>query len=348
METNLIERIKNKATKLPKDNLGLFTGKSGSILIMYVLNRQFKDPELKKIADTLLKEVMEDAISLHNLTFDKGLLGIGCAVNYLLANGYVEGNPDDLLSDIDALLYKTLKDKNVKIGISCSTGLIGILIYLVERIVVSTNRESLNYKLKMAALREVVNKLEQAMPTQFVGITKDVYTSIIFNYPILFIYLKKAIDLNIYSSKILCMVQTWTLYMGSYIPYYNINKLYMLVALAYLNTLANDELLNKQISLLIFSFDFNIMLNEIDSKIMNINEGYAFVAILLYSAENLFHGTEFEVKCHNFRKELCAKHNHLYKQYLNNIPEKNFNLNLINGFLGIELLNTLYPDVLKP
>ena len=49
------------------------------------------------------------------------------------------------------------------------------------------------------SLRTVINKLGQTAMPQFVNLTKDVYTSIINDYPILFLYLGKAIKLGVYS-----------------------------------------------------------------------------------------------------------------------------------------------------
>lgn len=347
MNNKLISYIKNEVQTLPGDNIGLFTGKAGCSLALYVINSKVKDPDLGNIADILLKETMEASSSCRDLSLDKGLTGVGLAINYLISNGYIEGDSDEVLSDIDALLYKNLKDENIRYGISCTSGLVGYLVYLVERMSHGASRNTLFYKINEASLRTVVNKLGMILPAQFVAITKDVYTSLIYNYPILFIYLRKSLDLDVYSEKICNMVKSWSTYLISYIPYYNINKLYMAVALAYLNRKIADNLLDRYVHILIFSTDMEALYKEIDAKIMNVNEGFFFVEILLQAAKRLFADTDFENQCNVLYQRICERFVPLYREYLQTIPPSDFNLHLINGFLGVECVNALYPSLFR-
>lgn len=347
MNKTIIELIKNILQKEQPNNMGLFSGSIGTCLALYVINKKLKDSELCVIIDTMIENTIEKTASVRNLTLDNGLLGIGIAINYLIANNYVEGDVDEVLSDIDAKLYSTLKNNKIKFGISCSTGLIGMLVYLVERLSSSKNCESITYKLNVASLREVINRLERIMPSLFSGLTKDVFLSIINNYPILFIYLAKAYDLNVYSKKILATFRVWSILLESYSPYYNTNKLYMAIALQYLNTKINNSHLDKYIDLLIKSIDKEKLIKEIDIKIFNINEGFLFVSILLYAAEHLFGNMDFGSVCHGLRQNILCKFMPLYRKYLDEVDENNICLNLINGFLGVEMINELYPEILS-
>ena len=197
-------------------------------------------------------------------------------------------------------------------------------------------------------MRDVINKLEVVLSSQFSGITKDIYTSIICNYPILFIYLKKAIELDIYSKKIYNIVKFWSTYLPSYIPYYNINKLYLIVALKYLDMTFDYQLFNKYIQTLIFLLDEDELYKEIDTNIMNINEGVFFVEILLQSAKKLFANTDFGNKCAALYLKIHKGLTPLYDNSLETMrTTKNFNLQLINGFLGVEIINILYPSLFK-
>ncbi len=347
MNNKLISYIKNEVPTLSKDNIGLFTGKAGCCLALYIINSKIKDAQLERIADTLLEEIIEAASLCKDLSLDRGLTGIGFVINFLISNGYVEGDLDEMLSDIDALLYKNLKDENIQHSTNFTSGLVGYLVYLVERLSHSTSCDSLYYKINEASLRAIVNKLEIVMPTQFAGITKDVYTSLIYNYPILFIYLRKSLKLNIYSEKICNTIRSWSTYLSSYIPYYNINKLYMAVALAYLNKKMQNTLLDRYIRILIFSLDMKGLYKEINVNIMNINEGFFFVEILLVVAKKLFANTKFEKECDILYQKIYEKITPIYYKNIQAMPLKNFNLHLIDGILGVESINILYPSFFK-
>ena len=342
MNKNLLRKLKKYNWTFRKDDFGLFTGKSGCSLALYIISNKYKDDELHAIAEKLLQETLEEIPSSTDLSIDKGVLGVAMVVNFLIQNGYVEGDADDVLNDIDALLYKRLKNDDYRYGLSCTSGLICFLVYLVERLGSSKSQNSLCFKINEASLRTVINKLGQNTISQFANLTKDTYTSIINDYPILFFYLGKAIKLNVYSDTICNMVNTWIMYITSYLPYYNINRLYLVNTLAFLNQSIKNDLLSKYIQVLIFSIDTDEMYKEIDRKILNINEGFFFVEILLWAFQKQFKDSPFEKKAELLHAKLKKTFHPLYTKSLNTLHMAD-STHFINNFLGVETLKVLYP-----
>lgn len=312
---------------------------------MYIINKEAKDEQIEKFADTILTECLTKASGIKESSIDDGLTGIGLAVMFLISNNYVEGDVDNVLEDIDAMLYKNLKNDSIKYGMSCTSGLVGFLVYLVERLSLSQNKESLSYKLNAASFRTVVNKLGDLLPRNLDNITKDVYTSAINDFPVLFIYLKKAIDLGIYTDKILITIKLWSSYITTHIPYYNINKLYLTVSLAYLNGTIKNRQIEDYIQQLVFSINMDNLYREVSTEIMNVNEGWCFVEVLLFTAERLFSGTNFAQECNKMHIRIQQQCNAKYNDALKEKTFQERDMYLLNGFIGIECINTLYPQI---
>lgn len=345
MNEQLLDYIKNATKNISEKEIGLFTGKVGTSIALYIIGKNINDRQLVEISDSLLEKVIADASDIGNLSIDRGLTGIGLAVIFLVSNGYVDGDLDDILGDIDVLLYKSLNNKNIKYGISCTSGLTGFLVYLVERLDHCKECRGINYQLNVFSLRSVINMLEETLPRHFEEMTKDVYISLINNFPILFVYLGRALDLGVYNDKINNFIGYWSSYFMSYIPYYNVNKLYLAVALQYMNRTIANRHIDKYIQTLLFSIDMDELYKEIDVNIMNVNEGFFFVEVLLYAVEKLFLSTDIRTRFFQMRCKIQKKYNPVYKDFINNTAKQDGNLSLINSFIGVEALNFLYPSI---
>lgn len=86
---------------------GLAFGRIGIVVYLYELSRYSDDNELKEKADSLLSEMIENGLSLDNgLGFEDGLCGTGMAMDYIVSRGFVSGNLDYILSDIDSAIFR--------------------------------------------------------------------------------------------------------------------------------------------------------------------------------------------------------------------------------------------------
>lgn len=63
------------------------------------------------VDETILERWVEQAIVNDDYSFETGLLGIAWYISFLIENNYLVGDPDEILADLDDLIYKlTLKE----------------------------------------------------------------------------------------------------------------------------------------------------------------------------------------------------------------------------------------------
>lgn len=106
--------------------VGLFNGKMGIALYLYRYARYADCKYYSEFADELLDKVL-DSINHSSPDFESGISGIGWCINYLMKDKYVEGDPNDVLLNVD---------KRVFFQLSCNpiTSMLGQGIYLLERL----------------------------------------------------------------------------------------------------------------------------------------------------------------------------------------------------------------------
>lgn len=113
-------------------NIGLFHGKMGLVLFFSFYARYLNDDQYNRFAYDLLDEIYEDIHENVLLNFENGLCGIGWAIEYLVQNGYMEGDTDEILEDIDKRImeYDVCRISDL----SFRSGLAGIVYYVCARL----------------------------------------------------------------------------------------------------------------------------------------------------------------------------------------------------------------------
>jgi hypothetical protein len=106
--------------------IGLLNGKMGIVLFLYRYADYSGYVQYREFADKLLDEILS-SVAHSSSDFENGLSGIGWAVNFLIKNGHVDGDPNDILQDVDKRVFSNLK---------CNpyTSIFGQGIYLLERL----------------------------------------------------------------------------------------------------------------------------------------------------------------------------------------------------------------------
>jgi len=103
---NSISRLQNLANVLLLNasyvgKIGLGKGKLGIAIFFYYYAR-FRGIELyEEFADRLIDELYEQIDSSIPLGFEEGLTGIGWGIAYLVKNGFLDGDIDEILDEID-------------------------------------------------------------------------------------------------------------------------------------------------------------------------------------------------------------------------------------------------------
>lgn len=111
---------------------GLYHGKMGIVLFFAHYARYTRNSIYDDFAGELLDDIFEEIDEDLAIHFESGLCGIGWAIEYLLQNGFMEGNSDEILWEIDKKVMERnllrVKDNSVK------TGLTGLSYYITKRL----------------------------------------------------------------------------------------------------------------------------------------------------------------------------------------------------------------------
>lgn len=113
-------------------DLGLFHGKMGIVLFFAHYARYTGNPIYDDFAGKLLDEIYEDITMDLPINLEYGLCGIGWGIEYLVQNGFMEGDTNDILADIDCRIME-IDPRRIK-DISLQRGLGGIAFYVNIRI----------------------------------------------------------------------------------------------------------------------------------------------------------------------------------------------------------------------
>lgn len=84
-------------------NPGLYNGKLGMIILFYEYSRYSGDILYEQFADEMLDSVLELPDSLP-FRFEDGLTGIGWGITYLLREKFIEGDIEEILSQVNEKL----------------------------------------------------------------------------------------------------------------------------------------------------------------------------------------------------------------------------------------------------
>lgn len=126
------ELLKKRADNIRE--VGLWNGKMGITMALFHLSRMTRNDVYKEWASNLIDIIYEDISLEMPYSFAHGLLGIGCGLQYLVDEGFVEGNTDEALSDIDDLVGEII-DFRMMAGLDVENGVCGVGCYLYYRLI---------------------------------------------------------------------------------------------------------------------------------------------------------------------------------------------------------------------
>lgn len=110
-------------------DLGLFHGQMGVVLVMYECSRRRNNKIYFDVASYLLDNIMEKIDKNLTYSFATGLSGIGWGIEYLIQQGFVEGDSVEICEEIDMKIMET--DPVRIMDLSLDTGLEGLLHYVI-------------------------------------------------------------------------------------------------------------------------------------------------------------------------------------------------------------------------
>ena len=94
------------------ENPGLYDGKLGMAIIFYEYSRYSGDSLYEALADEIMDSILELSNALSG-DFSNGLTGIGWGFVYLCKEHFIDGDNDDILSDVNNRLKQFLVEKRI-------------------------------------------------------------------------------------------------------------------------------------------------------------------------------------------------------------------------------------------
>lgn len=333
---SLILHIIQERLKQPIDDIGLFKGQMGICLTLFENSK--KDINLNATAEKLFSDICSKIDKTEDLSFANGASGIGWAICRLHAKGFIEGDINEILFDIDASIYRYVYDPTTLLqDVSLSNGILGLLLYATERIKYSGyKRDTMQIALLKELARTLIDRLYVMLPQSLSRIGQDVYTTILWDIPIAFSLFKEIIDLHIYPTKIENMLNSWSVYLTNRIPYYEINKLTFLAALSKLNQSINDAKWDALVYNRLQFIEFDRIESEIDCRLRDANEGWFFFAVVLDEALSTIsssHPSYSQIEMS--LQQIVKKHLPTFQNELRTSNGKDYKASLIDGLSGI-------------
>lgn len=122
------------------ENVGLCNGKMGIVLFFAHYFRYTQNSLYDEFASELLGEIYEDITNKLPVDFENGLCGIGWGIEYLLQEGFMPGDSNEILKELDQRVMQ--HDLRRITDLSFETGLVGISCYIHSRLSSSQRQET--------------------------------------------------------------------------------------------------------------------------------------------------------------------------------------------------------------
>lgn len=328
------------------NNIGLMQGSIGYCILFYHVARNKKLNEFELKADELLDKAFSNITKSSPLDFENGLAGIGWGIEYLVLNGFAQGDTDEILEDIDDKIFKAILEEGPQ-SLELTNGLTGYLYYLIYRLKNKTNTSTNAYKVNRELLIELINRLDVMLTSQFPAIVKDIHFDLFWKYPVILTGLFESYKLNIHNEKIERIFTQWIPYFEAYIPSLHINRIYWALTLQFINRVICSKELEKHIRVLLFAVDYENLKCEIDPNRLSLRFGSPGATWLLYMAKtNLPANTpNYESIC-RFYEELLLNNNKSLELLQKSPLTSGIKPGLSDGLAGVCLLDILYPGVI--
>lgn len=341
--------IKNNNNKYAS----LLYGNAGICVFLYHLSKVLNLDYVEKYADELLSDMSQNKFVLPSPDFENGLAGTGWFVEYLIQNGFSEGDTDKILGDIDQEVFKFLNESE-NIPLCLNNGLLGYLLFMMNRLEGKEKIRTDQTLVHQELFCDIIDRIFFLAPSQLPGMNLDLEFDLFWHYPLLLLCLAKAFDLDVYNEKIEPMYKDWLLYLLSVLPGLHAHRIYLAYALSEMNKRIKIKSVDDHIRTLLFSVDSGTLKNEINSYADNIRYGWLGIVLILKKMDENLSDIEndfFQIRtCRReivdmYKPCLLKRIDELYEKEKDNaMKPQQYGIAL--GWAGIGLLLVLYPDIL--
>lgn len=308
---------------------GLFTGKTGICLYLYHAGYTNKAYEWMQAANEELTAMK------GNITVEEGLCGTGLVISHLIQRGYINGNINTVLQEIDDRVFQQMAYNQTVKGFKLMQ-LIHILYYLVVRWKVQEDKSDSEYLFR-SLITKVMNDIYERIEPQ--SISEPLHYSLDYALPQVLFIMDYLLSLNLNRRRIERMMEELSPIILSTIPQIQANRLYLLCGIDSL--LAHGvfrENWKQYRSMLFNNIDVDyILTKEMGCKSIYIDNGVSSLYFLLKRTNG------YSEKMNEYRERIMASIDNSpeWKVLAENKAYLRSHLGLYNGICGTALAYSL-------
>lgn len=313
--------------------LGLTYGKMGVCIYFYQMERLGKTDQYRVIGDKVLDDVLTEISSVESLNVEDGLAGIALGLIFLVRKKYIEANLNELLVDVDDVIYKYLMFHENK-SIIPVKDILGYIYYFNIRL------EEISNEQDQSVFKDVIAYLVECL---FENVNEnffddyDKFSVYYYQLPLLFFVFAGLLEKGIYTSRIFHILDEWKMRLITRIPLLHMNRLYLLWGMLTIKPFLKDTDFIQYVDQIKRSVDVKYLIErEISIKNIFVTNGYSLLFVLLKLIDKKYPLYSFVYDENQIVDKI--KTSPAWKD-LQDVPSfYRIHRGLLNGFLGVDLL----------
>jgi len=313
--------------------VGLAQGQMGICIYFYHLSRIERDENFKTVAEKLLDDTLEKLSLNSSINVEKGLAGIALGITHLIKAGFIEGDVNELLEDIDNVIFKKLAFGQYN-SVYKKDELLHLLYYLSVRLNDQTEEED-RYIFQELIIK-VINLFAADLKGDFFN---EYYSFSVYHYHLpLFVYVcGKLLEQDFYNERIYKILEEFEPVILGRFPLLHANRLYLLCGMLSLIPYMHNLQWKNYVSLLQKETSITeIFDKEMKNKHIFVSNGLSIIYLLAFYLEKNYPEYRINYCPDDFFRKITASEawTSLFKRdYYFNIHQ-----GLLNGFPGVQLV----------
>ncbi len=282
MNSNYIQALINQRHKI--NHPGLFHGKTGIAIVLYHLARKYNNHFFEDHADFLIDEISSTLNdNVIPLDFENGLAGIGWGIEYLVQNGFLEADTDEVLEELDNRIFQMLVSSDKKFqSIGLSNGLTGFGFYCMARLK-STDQNSENNFILNRLLVEIVNNCSLLIDQKYFEVNDNSSFNLLWETPVFLYFLGELLKRNIYPKKVKKILDVLSPAICSLLPQLHTNRVFLATVIERLIPYYNNNRWRSHFELLINNMDPEVILKkEIQKSNPSLGSGTTGILMIIH------------------------------------------------------------------
>ena len=227
------------------------------------ISKQLSNTIYEEEADELIDKIYHElATNNHSFGFEKGLAGVAWGIHFLYDNGFLEGDLDEVLSDIDDLIFQCLSfmEDIESIGLK---ELVGFGIYLVQRVRwMQNNPDNINLVLFRNLLITIINSIYLKVEKDKAILSEGTSFNLMYGLPMIMIFIASVYKLDFYTKKLDKLVVLISQDVLSTIPSSIGNRLYLLLAIKKISQFKKLEKWEQHANVIFNSIDTDFLFHD--------------------------------------------------------------------------------------